>query len=337
MLALAFAPSAHAAPGWSFDPPSWDFGVVVPGTGPTPPKTFTLTNTGDVDLSPSLIALGGSAGSGFKRTRLTRGTLSPAESCEVDIVFDPSTAGPKQGQFSIGSQDGLAPPATIQLSGTGAGPEVSVAPRSLPFPALPLGAVSEPSTFTLTNTGSLDLRVSWLAITLLYLHGDTDQFQITGGTCADGAIVPSAGSCTVQTRFAPTRSGYLAADLLIVSDAPGSPHVVTLEGFGIAPTLSPAPPPPFVEPHAAILRRPAKRTPHRHAAFWLRGSSSATANRFACKLDSQPYFKVCQSPVRYRRLRPGRHRFAVRVFDGNGRWGRPTVFRWRIVRAERGR
>ncbi|HZJ29066.1 MAG TPA: choice-of-anchor D domain-containing protein [Solirubrobacterales bacterium] len=329
MLAHAFAPGAHAAPAWSFDPPSWDFGTLVPGSGPIPPKAFTLTNTGDVELSAIFVSVGGNEGAGFKLAGNTCGKLAPGASCEISVTFDPSTPGPKDGQLQAATQGGLAPPASAELSGTGAGPEASIAPRSLSFPALPLGEVSEPRTFTLTNTGSIDLTISWLAI-VIYLHGDTDQFRTTGGTCAAGLTLPPAGECTVETRFAPSRPGQLIADLLISSDAPGSPHRVELVGFGTAPTLTPAPPPPFLEPRAAIVHRPSKRTRKRHAAFWLRGSP--TAARFVCKLDHQPYFTVCRSAARYRKLRPGRHRFAVRALDGNGRWGRPTVFRWRVVK-----
>jgi hypothetical protein len=333
LAALSFAPAARADASWSFEPPSWDFGTLVPGNGASSPKVFTLTNTGDAELSAVFVSVAGSEGAGFELAGHTCGKLAPSASCEISITFNPSTPGPKDGQLQISSQGALAPPASAELSGTGAGPEVSLVPDSLAFGSLPLGDVSAPQTFTVTNTGSLDLTISWLSI-VIYVHGDTDQFQLTGGTCAAKLVVPPGGSCTVETRFAPTRPGPLLADLLIASDAPGSPDRVELAGVGVAPEVRSLVP-PFIEPSVAVLHRPAQRTTKRHAVFWLRGSSSAAL--FVCKLDREEWFRRCESPVRYSRLRPGRHRFAVRAYDPQGRPGAVSVFRWRIEQDRRTR
>ncbi|HEU5143338.1 MAG TPA: choice-of-anchor D domain-containing protein [Solirubrobacterales bacterium] len=326
-LLLALAPPAYGDASWSFDPPSWDFGTVVPGTGPTPPKAFTLSNTGDVELSAVFVMVGGNEGAGFGLAGNTCGKLAPGASCQISVDFDPSTPGAKEGTLQVASHGGLAPQASVELSGRGAGPELSVAPSTHEYPALPLGAVSPPHTFTVTNTGSLDLTLSWLA-TVTYIHGDEDQFEVSGGSCAPDQVLAPGGTCTVEVRFAPTRPGPLIGDLLISSDAPGSPHVVTLSGFGIQPQLPGFVLPPFVEPRVSILRRPAKVTNDPRAVFWLKASASAAT--VACKLDHEQWFKACESPVTYRNLRPGRHRFSVLAFDTFGRKGRPKVFRWRV-------
>ncbi len=325
---LCWAPQARGAEAsWEFEPASWDFGTVVPGDGPTPPKAFTLTNTGDVELSVFFVAVGGNEGAGFSIAANKCGKLTPSASCTIEVTFDPSSAGPKDGALSVSSQGGEAPQATAELSGTGAGPEISMTPGSHSFPALPLGDVSPSRSFTLTNTGSLDLTISWLSF-VLYLHGDTDQFRITGGTCAAGLVVLPQGTCTVEATFAPTRPGYLAADLLIGSNASGLPHVATVEGFGIAPPTPQFPVLPRVaSPRASIVHRPKKQTRSRSAAFWFRGSP--TAARFACKLDSEP-FRICQSPAHYDGLDHGRHRFTIRALAAEGYWGPPKVFSWRV-------
>lgn len=327
ILALAFAPAANADASWSFDPPSWDFGTVVPGTGPTPPKAFTLTNTGDVELSAIFVSVAGSEGAGFGLAGNTCGKLAPGASCEISVDFEPSSPGAKDGQLQVASQGGLAPPASAELLGYGAGPEVSVAPSSHVFSALPLGEVSTPQSFSVTNTGSLDLTISWLAM-VIYIHGDEDQFKVSGGTCTSGLVLPPGHACTIEARFAPTRYGSLTGDLLIASDAPNSPHVVTLSGFGIRPAEPGLP--PFLEPRVSILRGPAKGTNSRRAVFRLHASAAAAT--IVCKLDDQQWFKTCESLVSYRNLRPGRHRFVVRAFDAQGRWGPPTVFRWRVLK-----
>ena len=333
LAALSYASTAHAAEAsWSFDPASWDFGTVVPDTGPTSPKVFTLTNTGEVELQAIFFSVAGNEGNGFALAGNTCGKLAPGANCEISVTFDPSSAGAKQGQLSAASLGGLAPFASAELSGTGAGPIVSIAPSKGIFEPLALGGgPSAPKTLTIANEGQLDLSISSISIQgnqiYDYPGAAAAQFELAGGTCKVGAAVPPGGSCTVDVTFSPTAPGALSAQLRIADNAPGAPHVAELEGFGIAPPSQPRLPPPFIAPSASIAHRPARRTTSRRAAFWLRGSS--TAARFACKLDESP-FRICESPVHYWDLGRGRHRFAVRALDGTGRWGPPAEFRWRI-------
>src|SRR5918996_3630066 len=130
LVVLAFVSSAKASEAsWSFEPASWDFGTRIPGTGPSPPKAFTLTNTGEVELQSFFVAVGGSDGAGFSLTGNSCGKLVPGASCTIDVTFNPTIAGEKHGQLSVSSMGGLAPPASAELSGTGAGPRVSIAPE----------------------------------------------------------------------------------------------------------------------------------------------------------------------------------------------------------------
>jgi hypothetical protein len=340
LVALSYASTAHAAKAsWSFDPASWDFGTIVPGTGPTSPKAFTLRNTGEVELQAFFVSVGGNDGAGFAFAGNTCGKLAPGADCEISVTFDPSSAGPKQGQLSVASQGGLAPPASAELSGTGAGPVVSIAPLRRTFEPLDLGGgPSAPKTLTIANEGQLDLSISSIAIQANQIYNypgaAAEQFELAGGTCKVGVAVPPGGSCTVDVTFSPTAPGALSAQLRIADNAPGAPHVADLEGFGIAPPWQPSALPQYIAPTASIVHRPARRTTSRRAFFWLRGSP--TANRFACKLDDSP-FRICESPVHYRDLGRGRHRFAVRALDGTGRWGPPAEFRWRIGDPRRNR
>jgi hypothetical protein len=333
LVVLSYAATAEAAEAsWSFSPTSWDFGTIVPGTGPKPPKAFTLTNTGEVELQLLLVSVGSNAGAGFALAGNTCGKLAPSADCEISVTFDPTGAGAQRGELSVASQGGLAPPASAELRGTGAGPAVSIAPSRRIFEPLDLGSgPSTPKTFTIANEGQLDLSISSISLqanqTYNYPGAGANQFQLAGGTCKVGVPVPPGGSCTVDATFSPTAPGALSAQLLIADNAPGTPHVADLEGFGIAPPWQPSLPPPFIAPSASIAHRPARRTASRRAVFWLRGSP--TAARFACKLDDGP-FRICESPVSYRALSRGRHRFAVHALDGSGRSGPPAEFRWRI-------
>ena len=58
-------------------------------------------------------------------------------------------------------------------------------------------------------------------------------------------------------------------------------------------------------------------------------ASSPAGARFECKLDKAP-FKPCRSPFK-RKVKPGRHVFAVRAVDTAGKADpTPARFRWQV-------
>jgi hypothetical protein len=77
------------------------------------------------------------------------------------------------------------------------------------------------------------------------------------------------------------------------------------------------------------LRRAPKGTTTRARAK-LRFVSSEPGSTFECKLDGRG-FKPCASPRTLKRLRDGRHRFAVRAIDAAGNADpTPATRRWRV-------
>jgi len=337
LLALSCASTVKAAEGsWSFSPASWDFGTLAPGTGPSPAKVFTLTNTGELELQAIFVSVSGNGGAGFSLAGNTCGKLAPGAKCEVSVTFDPSTPGPKDGQLQMASQGNLAPPVSAELSGTGAAPAISITPEMLKFDPLELGTgPSAPKTFTIRNDGQASLAIS--SILMLPIERSAAlQFELAGGTCKAGVAVAPGASCTVDVTFSPTVPGAIATSLEIIDNAPGTPHYAYVQGFGLefssAHLVT-----DFVTrvPRAFIVHHPSRHTTSRHAVFRLRGS--LTAAWLACKLDDR-LWKTCGPTASYRRLRSGRHRFVVRAFpSGDGPWGPPTVFRWRIVSSRRAR
>ena len=66
----------------------------------------------------------------------------------------------------------------------------------------------------------------------------------------------------------------------------------------------------------------------RDAVF--RFTSSEAGSSFQCRLDNRR-FRPCVSPVRYRHLRDGGHRFEVRAVDSAGNFdGTPARFVFRV-------
>jgi hypothetical protein len=334
LSALLVSPAPAATASWSFEPSSWDFGIRLPGSGRSAPKAFALTNTGQTELTVGFVSLGsGPDPDLFAITENRCDHLAAGASCEIEVTFDPSTAGPKSGDLSVSTLDGTVEPASVQLRGTGAGPAVSITPQRQTFAPLPLHAdPSAPKSFTVANEGQLDLAISSLSLqpeqTYNYPGATPAQFKLAGGSCAAGVVVPPGKTCTVDVAFAPSAPGLLTAQLRIVDNAPGSLHVAAIEGNGIGPSFILPGPATRPAPHAVVFRHPPIDTTVRSAVFWFR--SSPAAARFECKLD-HGHLHLCQSPVRYPHLGEGQHVFAVRAIADSGLSATsPTQFKWRI-------
>jgi len=111
-------------------------------------------------------------------------------------------------------------------------PIVSLSPSTLSFPAQQANTTSTPQTVTLTNTGTVALSITSIAIT-----GDYSQ------TSDCGTLLAAAASCTINVIFAPVAAGTRTGALAITDNAIGSPHNVPLAGTGLAATtvsLSPS-------------------------------------------------------------------------------------------------
>jgi hypothetical protein len=81
-------------------------------------------------------------------------------------------------------------------------------------------------------------------------------------------------------------------------------------------------------PLAAIKKHPKRKTASEKARIkFFSDEADAT---FQCKLDKRK-FKPRKSPVIYRGLDPGKHRFRVQALDAAGNVSPPANFRWTVL------
>jgi HYDIN/CFA65/VesB-like, Ig-like domain len=340
---LLFAASAHAYPAsLAFDPPSYNFGAKVPGTGPSPPKAFTLTNTGEVSLTVNYAKLAWgpqeyAEPEMFKITSNDCGTLAPGASCTIEVTFNPNLPGPKWGTLTVtapysehcwSSEGPIICRSTninAQLQLTGIAQTVSLSPAPLSFLPLEVGRGPSPvKTVTVTNESEYEVKI-FNVMLANYHHFDSSQFRLSGGTCTSNLVLPPQGTCTIDVAFSPSTPGGLSADLSLIDNGPGGQQFATLEGEGVASPFQSHPP---LTLQVSIFRHPDKLTAKRAAVFWFKGTEAVAT--FECKLDSRP-FVPCEPPARFKHLRVGRHYFAVRPIDSSGRSGRDGArYRWRI-------
>ena len=120
------APAPPAAPAIQVLPSSFDFGQVTTNNVPAPLEV-TIRNTGTAALNVSAISLLAPSGSPFGLT-LNAGTkpcgsaasVAVADSCTVQVTFQPPTAGPFSSTLQITSNAQGSPTVTVPISGTSA-------------------------------------------------------------------------------------------------------------------------------------------------------------------------------------------------------------------------
>ena len=197
---------------------------------PSTAQRITLSNTGSATLTVSGITVTGD----FSEAHTCGTNLAAGANCAIDVTFTPTVAGTRTGTLTI-IHDAPGNPHTVSLTGTGVQPAVTLSLASLAFGNQLVGTTSPAQTVTLTNSGTSVLTFSGITITGAH---STDFAQTN--TC--GANLAAGANCTISVTFTPTTTGTRTGAVSITDDAPGSPHVVSLSGTGVAPAvgLSPA-------------------------------------------------------------------------------------------------
>jgi hypothetical protein len=193
-------------------------------------EPVVLTNTGDGPLSLSSTLAGITASGDFTVTDNCGVSVAAGASCRLNIVFAPKATGNRVGVVTIVS-DAPGSPHTISLSGIGTGPAVTLSSTSLSFGPLRVGLTSASQSVTLTNSGDSTLILLGISA--------GGEFGLANNC---GSSLPAGGNCNFSATFSPSAVGDRTGQITITSDAPGSPHQVSLSGIGIAPVvaLSPA-------------------------------------------------------------------------------------------------
>ncbi len=103
----------------SASPEFYDFGPIYTGAS-SPSQIFTVSNTGSVSLDISSTTRGADASEfRIREDNCSGKSVLPSESCPVQVVFNPSSAGTKNAVLNISSSDKDTPTVSIVLKGTG--------------------------------------------------------------------------------------------------------------------------------------------------------------------------------------------------------------------------
>jgi len=213
--------------------------AVTPGTknygdvliGSSSPQIFTVTNEGTGDLSVTSSSLTGTHSGEYS---ITSGggsfIITPGSSHDIEVSFNPVSAGSKNAVLRIQSDDPDENPVDISLTGNGVEvpvPDIDVDPESFNYGDVPVDT-GITKTFVVTNYG-----IAELSVTLVSLTGDnSDEFSIISG---GGSFTLASGATRdITVGFSPTSAGSKSAALHFESDDPDeNPYDVELSGNGI--------------------------------------------------------------------------------------------------------
>ncbi len=191
-------------------------------------RGITLSNAGDAPLDLASVVTGGD----YAQTNDCGGGLAPGIHCTLSITFSPQDWGPRIGSVTFTS-NAYGSPHAINLRGTGvAAPAVSLSTTRLTFPNQTMGTISAAQNVIVTNTGQAVLNITGINVT-----GDF----AASTTC--GLEIAVEASCTIAVTFTPKSSRTKVGTIAIADNAPGSLHMITLTGMGLATTV-PLPPTP---------------------------------------------------------------------------------------------
>lgn len=191
------------------------------GNGNGPINTGTLTITGTNANQFSLVSNG-----------CNNQVLQPGGFCQFGVRFSPTSTGDKVAAVQVPSNDPDGP-SEVLLDGTGI-PVISTNPSAINFADVLVGETSPEHFVTVTNNGTSPVTVT--STTTGGTHAG--DFDTGSDTCTGSAIPPFGGQCFIGVTFTPAARGNRTGTLNIASTGPGSPHVVSLAGRGIAPDIS---------------------------------------------------------------------------------------------------
>lgn len=207
-------------------PPQIDFGNVTINTSVTQVVQFynsstfqPLHLTGITNSNPAFVL------SGLPAFPLV---LVPSGGININVTFNaPATVGLQTDTVIATSSDAPNSPFGVPLTGTAVGTgtaQISIAPSRWVFPLTKVGLNSPTETFTITNTGSINLTIT--AITFLA------PFNGTVPTLP--ALITPGATLQFTVYFTPAGRGYVVVPnaITITSTAATSPTLVQLEGQG---------------------------------------------------------------------------------------------------------
>jgi hypothetical protein len=158
-------------------------------------------------------------------------SMPPGANCYLSVGFTPIAAGAATATLQL-TDSAETQSFTLNGSGVVALPAVTLQPETLVFDPQPPGGSSNPYDYshgvTLTNNGTLPLKISSVAVTA----GSADFVVSPYFSNCTGVTLVAGGSCTNVFQFKPSTTGYRTGTATI-KDSTGKTYTATLAGYAV--------------------------------------------------------------------------------------------------------
>jgi hypothetical protein len=192
-------------------------------------ETVGVTNDGNADLTIGTLTQPDPPFSVLNDT-CTGLTLIPTAVCTLTVRFAPTATGAFSKSFNIPSNDPVDNLVTMNVSGTGVSPAISITDtipptddKAIPFAPTTVATTTD-ETVTVTNSGTADLIIGTLT-------QPAAPFSVLNDTCTGRTLAP-AEPCTLTVRFAPAAAGGLISETFDIPSNDPVDNLVTINVSG---------------------------------------------------------------------------------------------------------
>ncbi|MDX1903329.1 MAG: choice-of-anchor D domain-containing protein [Thermonemataceae bacterium] len=199
-----------------------DFGTISVASTPFLDQTFTIGNTGTVDLTISSVT---SSNTNFVIQTAPASTVGGASNTTFVVRFAPSTFGTFNSTITINNNDGDENPYTFAVTGTATAPTIAVSGLGVNIPNGKYLSTSTDGTFMGVATSGNPSAVFTIS------NGGNEALGVTGVSFSEGSAfsasgvptsVASAGTADFTIDFNPANGSKLDT-LTITSNAANAP------------------------------------------------------------------------------------------------------------------
>ncbi len=192
----------------TLSPGPLDFPATTVGN-PGGQQQVTAKNTGDVPVTISKVFIDGANPSDFNQNGNCGGQLDPGQSCGINVSFFAGGAGGRNATLHVVSDEPRRDQ-TVDLTGTGAAPDLTFEPTSYDFGLQQIHNGSSQTNFQVRNTGAASVQVNSIDIV-----GPGSGAFWTGFISCFGNTLQPNDTCTVQVNFGPNDPVPYSAQLRV--------------------------------------------------------------------------------------------------------------------------
>src|SRR2546425_1201752 len=208
-----------------------DFGTVIQGTT-VPPKTVTLTNSGNRTLNVATIELANRTTAGvFTQTNNCATTLPPGASCTISVTLNAAgVSGGGDSSITISDDAPNSPQVNYLLAIVVRPPKARLEGVGVQVDSVVVGNTYPIGSAILANDGDLPLIISCI----------TTSQDFTQDNPCPSSLAPQS-YCQILLSFAPKGWGLQNGALTVTDNAADSPQNLALSGRGLDFTVSVSP------------------------------------------------------------------------------------------------